>query len=361
MVTSETGAIYQSIAAILEVARADAYRAVNSVMVQTYWEIGRVIVEEEQRGKRRAGYGEALIVELARRLTKDYGRGFTSTNLSYMRQFYVTFPNFHALRGELSDPIRHAPSDESATQNTYRSELSWTHYRLLLRIEKEEARGFYLNEAVNTRWSTRELERQINSLLYERLALSKGKQKQLELSDEGQRVRTVQDIIKDPYVLEFLKVTEPHSWREKDLEQGLIDHLQAFLLELGKGFAFVARQRRLTIDGDHFYVDLVFYNYLLRCFVLIDLKIGKLTHQDIGQMDFYVRYFENEEKAADDNPTIGLILCSDKNEAIVKYTLLQDSRQIFASRYKLYLPTEAELKQELHDERAKIELEKKLQ
>jgi len=239
--------------------------------------------------------------------------------------------------------------------------LSWTHYRLLLRIEKEEARSFYLNEAVNSRWSTRELERQINSLLYERLALSKDKWKVLELANEGQLVRTPQDIIKDPFVLEFLNVTEPHTLREKDLKQGLIDHLQTFLLELGRGFAFIGRQKRITIDGDHFYVDLVFYNYLLKCFVLIDLKIGKLTHQDIGQMDFYVRYFEQEEKATDDNPTIGLILCSDKNEAIVKYTLLQESRQIFASRYKLYLPTEAELQRELHDERAKIEFGKRLQ
>ena len=239
--------------------------------------------------------------------------------------------------------------------------MSWTHYRLLLRIEKEEARSFYLNEAVNSRWSTRELERQINSLLYERLALSKDKWKVLELANEGQLVRTPQDLIKDPFVLEFLNVTEPHTLREKDLEQGLIDHLQTFLLELGRGFAFIGRQKRITIDGDHFYVDLVFYNYLLKCFVLIDLKIGKLTHQDIGQMDFYVRYFEQEEKATDDNPTIGLILCSDKNEAIVKYTLLQESRQIFASRYKLYLPTEAELQRELHDERAKIEFGKRLQ
>lgn len=331
--------VYQNIAAILETARANAYRAVNDVMVQAYWEIGRVIVEEEQRGKKRADYGKTLITELARRLTADFGKGFTKTNLFYMRQFYLTFPKFHALRGE----------------------LSWTHYRLLLRVEKETARSFYLNEAVNSRWSTRELERQINSLLYERLALSRGKEKVLALAEEGQLVRTPQDLIKDPFVLEFLNVAEPHALREKDLEQGLIDHLQTFLLELGRGFAFVARQKRITIDGDHFYIDLVFYNFLLKCFVLLDLKIGKLTHGDIGQMDFYVRYFEQEEKAPDDNPTIGLILCSDKNEAIVKYTLLAESRQIFASRYKLYLPTEAELQRELHDERAKIELEKRLQ
>lgn len=331
--------IYHDIAAILATARANAYRAVNEVMVQAYWEIGRIIVEEEQRGKKRADYGKTLIAELARRLTADFGKGFTETNLKYMRQFYLTFPIRHALRDE----------------------LSWTHYRLILRVEKEAARNFYLNESINSRWSTRELERQINSLLYERLVLSRDKEQVLELAREGQLVRTPQDLIKDPFILEFLNIAEPHAVREKDLEQGLIEHLQNFLLELGRGFAFVARQKRISIDGDHFYIDLVFYNFLLKCFVLIDLKIGKLTHGDIGQMDFYVRYFEQEEKASDDNPTIGLILCSDKNEAIVKYTLLEESRQIFASRYKLYLPTEAELQRELHDERAKIELEKRLQ
>ena len=342
--------VYSSIAVILETARANAYRAVNQVMVQAYWEIGRVIVEEEQKGKKRAGYGEALIMELAQRLTENYGKGFTKTNLFYMRQFYLTFPKFHALRGELPSSIRHAPY----------SALSWTHYRLLLRIEKEEARSFYLNEAVNGNWSTRELERQINSLLYERLALSRDKKQVRQLADEGQIIRAAEDLIKDPYVLEFLNVKEHQALLEKDLEQGLIDRLHAFLLELGKGFAFVARQRRITVEGDHFYVDLVFYNYLLKCFVLIDLKIGKLTHGDIGQMDFYVRYFEQQEKAPDDNSTIGLILCSDKNETMVKYTLLKDSQRIFASRYKLYLPTEAELERELDEERAKIELEKKL-
>lgn len=331
---------YRQIAEILETARATAYRAVNQAMVQAYWQIGRIIVEEEQKGRKRAGYGEALIAELARRLTKDFGRGFTERNLWYIKRFYLTFPNVNALR----------------------SELSWTHYRLLLQVENEEARNFYLIEAVNNNWSTRELERQINSLLYERLALSRGKGKEQvrELATKGQIVRTAQDLIKDPYVLEFLGMKENPALLEKDLEQGLIDRLQAFLLELGKGFAFVARQKRITVDGDHFYIDLVFYNYLLKCFMLIDLKIGKLTHQDIGQMDFYVRYFEAEETSPDDGPTIGLILCSDKNEAMVKYTLLKDSQRIFAAKYKLYLPTEEELKRELHHERAKIELEKRL-
>ena len=330
---------YQSIRAILEKARSTAYRAVNFAMVQAYWGIGRVIVEEEQRGAERAEYGKGLIKELSIRLTKDYGRGFDESNLRNMRLFYHTFPNCDALRHE----------------------LSWTHYRLLLRIEKEEARNFYMLESVRNNWSTRELERQVNSLLYERLALSKDKEKVLELSTKGQVIQEPKDIIKDPYVLEFLDLKESRKFLEKDLEHALIDDLQAFLLELGKGFSFVARQGRITVDGDHYYIDLVFYNYILKCFVLIDLKVGKLTHQDIGQMDFYVRYFEKEEKLEGDNPTIGLILCSDKNETMVRYTLLEDSKQIFASKYKLYLPTEEELKEELERERRMLELEKRLE
>jgi len=329
---------YQNIKAILEKARSTAYRAVNFAMVQAYWGIGRVIVEEEQKGAERAEYGKGLIKELSIRLTKDYGRGFDESNLRNMRLFYHTFPNCDALRHE----------------------LSWTHFRLLLRIEKEEARNFYMLESVKNNWSTRELERQINSLLYERLALSKDRKKVLELSTKGQVIQESRDIIKDPYVLEFLDLKENRIFLEKNLEHALIDKLQAFLLELGKGFSFVARQGRITVDGDHYHIDLVFYNYILKCFVLIDLKVGKLTHQDIGQMDFYVRYFEKEEKLEGDNPTIGLILCSDKNETMVRYTLLEDSKQIFASKYKLYLPTEEELKAELERERKMLELEKRL-
>jgi predicted nuclease of restriction endonuclease-like (RecB) superfamily len=279
-----------------------------------------------------------LIKELSQRLTRDYGKGFNESNLKYMRQFYLTFSNSHALRDE----------------------LTWTHYRLLLKIEKEEARNFYMLEAIKDNWSTRELERQINSLLYERLALSKDEGKVLELSTKGQVIQEPKDIIKDPYVLEFLDLKENGDFLEKDLEHALIDKLQEFLLELGKGFSFVARQRRITVDGDHFYIDLVFYNYILRCFVLINLKVGKLTHQDIGQMDFYARYFEKEERLEGDNPTIGLILCSDKNETMVRYTLLEDSKQIFASKYKLYLPTEEELKEELERERRMLEMERRL-
>ncbi len=329
---------YQNLRAILEKARSTAYRAVNFAMVHAYWEVGRIIVEEEQKGEERAEYGKGLIKELSIRLTKDYGRGFDESNLRNMRLFYQTFPNCDALRHE----------------------LSWTHYRLLFRIENGEARNFYMLESVKNNWSTRELERQINSLLYERLALSKDSEKVLELSTKGQVIQEPKDVIKDPYVLEFLDLKESRNFLEKDLEHALIDKLQAFLLELGKGFSFVARQRRITVDGDHYYIDLVFYNYILKCFVLIDLKVGKLTHQDIGQMDFYARYFEKEEKLDGDNPTIGLILCSDKNETMVRYTLLEDSKQIFASKYKLYLPTEEELKKELERERKMLEMERRL-
>lgn len=325
---------YQSIRQILEKARNAVYRSINFAMVLAYWNIGKVIIEEEQQGKERAEYGKALIKELSLRLTKEYGKGFDESNLRNIRQFYLTFPNCDALRHE----------------------LTWTHYRLLLRIENEDARNFYMLETVDSNWSTRELERQIGSLLYERIALSKNKDKVKDLSTKGHVVQKPEDIIKDPYVLEFLNLRDSRDFLESDLEQGLINKLQEFLLELGKGFAFVARQKRITIDGDHFYIDLVFYNYLLKCFLLIDLKIGKLTHQDIGQMDFYVRYFEHEVKQESDNPTIGLILCSDKNEAMVKYTLLENSQRIFASKYKLYLPSEEELKEELEKEKQFLEL-----
>jgi len=330
--------IYQNIAEILEESRRTAYRAVNFAMTQSYWHIGRVIVEEEQNGKNRADYGQFLIKELSKRLTTNFGKGFTRSNLFYMKQFYFLFPKVHALRGE----------------------LSWTHYRLLLKVQNEKARQFYEAETVNSNWSSRELERQINSLLYERLAMSRDEKDVLQLSKEGQILREPKDIIKDPFVLEFLDLPNNKNFLERDLEQALLDKLQNFLLELGKGFAFIARQKRITIDGDHFYVDLVFYNYLLKCFVLIDLKLKKLRHEDIGKMDFYVRYFEKEEKPPSDNSTIGLILCSDKNDSMARYTLLEDSKQIFASRYKIYLPTEDELRRELEKERTQFEIEERL-
>lgn len=326
--------LYQAISGIVEDARRTVYQATNQAMVKAYWEIGRVIVEEEQAGERRAAYGSGLINSLSIKLTEKYGSGLSERNLRHMRQFFLLFP----------------------IRNALRSELSWTHYRLLISVKNVEARGFYMVEASNSHWSTRELDRQISSLLFERLTLSRDKEKVLELSRDGQIVTSPKDLIKDPYVLEFLGMSESPDFHEKDLEQNLIDRLQSFLLELGRGFALVARQKRITVGGDHYYIDLVFYNHALKCFVLIDLKIGKLDHRDIGQMDFYVRYFEKEERSEGDNPTIGLILCSHKNEAMVRYTLLDDREQVFASKYRLCLPTEDELRREISEERARLEI-----
>ena len=314
---------------ILQTARSQAFIAVNTAMVKAYWEIGRVIVEEEQKGETRADYGTRLISDLSTRLRDDFGRGFDQSNLLHMRQFYLTFRNQDALR----------------------LELTWTHYRLLLRQENALARGFYLNECINSRWSTRELERQMNSLLYERLALSKDKKKVLEMAEKGQIIEKPADLIKDPFVLEFVGLGEKPDFEESELEGRLIRHLKHFLLELGRGFSFVGQQKRISVGDEHYHVDLVFYNYLLKCFVLVDLKIGKLTPQDIGQMDFYVRYFEEEVRKEGDNPTIGLILCSDRNSSMAKYTLLKGSQSIFASKYRLVMPTETELREEMERQR----------
>ena len=324
---------YNNIRLILDKARSRAYHAVNSELVQAYWQIGKIIVKGEQKGKVRAGYGEALIKGLSLRLSNEYGPGFDISNLKFFRQFYITFPIGDALRRQ----------------------LSWTHYRMLLRVENPNARDFYVIETINNNWSTRELERQINSLFYERIALSKDKGKVMALSKKGQILKEPKDIIKDQYFLEFLGLKEDKAYLEKDIERALIDKLKDFVLELGKGFSFVARQKRISIDGVNYYIDLVFYNFILKCFVLIDLKLGKLTPQDIGQMDFYTRYFEKEEKINGDNPTVGLILCSDKSEAMAKYTLLNEGNKIFASKYKLYLPSEAELRKELATAREKLE------
>ncbi len=360
---------YQSIKQILEEARKKAYSAVNFAMVQAYWNIGRIIVEEEQKGKSTAGYGEYLISELAARLTAEFGKGFTISNIKYFRQFYLLFSIGHAVRGQspipgkLNDAKRH---ESQLVQKGHalrdelpfvRHELSWTHYRFLLKVERPDVRKFYMDECIAENWSTRQLERQINSFYYERLLSSRNKGSVKAEIKKIEPETTPHDVIKDPYVLEFLGLRENRDYLERELEQGLINKLHDFLLELGKGFSFVARQKRVTIDGDHFYIDLVFYNYFLKCFILIDLKVGKLTHQDIGQMDFYVRYFEKEIKLPEDNPTVGLILCAEKNEAMAKYTLLENSKNVFASKYKLYLPTEKELKEELKREKMYLELE----
>ena len=332
--------LYSQIKEILDDARKQAYRNINSVMVQAYWNIGRVIVEEEQKGKNRAEYGKSLIKSLSEKLSVDYGKGFGVSNLRYFRQFFITFPKHHALRGE----------------------LSWTHYRLLMRVKNQQARAFYIEESISENWSSRALERQINSFYYERILSSKDKTPVIEEAQNKTKTLLLQpqDIIKDPTVLEFLNIKQDTHFLEKELEQGLIDKLQDFLLELGKGFCFVARQKRISTETSHFYIDLVFYNYILKCFVLIDLKTEKLTHQDIGQMDMYVRLFEEKMKSADDNPTIGIILCSQRDETIVKYSVLKESKQIFASIYQMYLPSEEELKEEIEREISLIEMEKKL-
>ena len=330
--------IYKEIKSILKQARYKVYKVANSTMVEAYWNIGRVIVEK-QGGSNKAEYGTALIKNLSKKMTKEFGKGFTTTNLKYMRQFYLTFQKSHAL------------SDQ----------LSWTHNRLLMRVENENARNFYIEECIKSNWSTRQLERQITTLFYERLLSSKDKEKVLkEIYKLEPQIKKAEDIIKDPYVLEFLGLPENTNFLEKNLEQALIDHLQKFLLELGRGFSFVARQKRITFDGRHFYIDLVFYNYLLKCFVLIDLKVGDLTHQDLGQMQMYVHYFEEEMMNEGDNPPIGIVLCADKSDSIVKYTLSKNETQVFASKYKAYLPSEEELLSEIRKEYNMLKQEEEL-
>ncbi len=331
--------LYNEVKQVIEESRNSAYRAANFAMVQAYWNIGKLIVEEEQNGEQRAEYGEALLEELSEKLTKEYKKGFSNRNLRHIRQFYRTFPKWNAVR----------------------SELSWTHYRLLLSVEDENARQFYLQEAIDCNWSTRSLERQINNLYYQRMVMSRNEKGVKDEAIQKTNQEKASDIIKDPYVLEFLGLKGNPNFRESELEQAIIDKLQDFLLELGKGFAFVGRQHRLTTEtGKHFYADLVFYNYILKCFLIIDLKTTELSHQDIGQMDMYVRYFEDKVRKENDNPTIGLVLCTKKDSTVVKYSLLNDSKQIFASKYMTYLPTEKELKKEIERERKAIEMEKKL-
>jgi predicted nuclease of restriction endonuclease-like (RecB) superfamily len=329
-----SSAFYKSISTILHAARSKAYRAVNYAMVEAYWNVGRMIVEEEQQGQKRAGYGDALIRGLSERLTGEFGKGFSEQSMRNFRQFYLSFP----------------------ICSTLRSELTWSHYKCIIRVESPQSRQWYMNEAAGQNWSTRALERQISSLCYERLIMSRSKKPVLK----EMREKTVsladkpEDFIKDPYVLEFLGMKESSSFRESDLERSIIAKLQAFMLELGKGFAFVARQQRISTETSDFFVDLVFYNYILKCFVLIDLKTGKLTHQDIGQMDMYVRLYEDKFKGESDNPTIGIILCTEKDETVVKYSMLKESKQLFASKYRLYLPSEKELIEEIEREKVVI-------
>jgi predicted nuclease of restriction endonuclease-like (RecB) superfamily len=352
--SQSTEPLYRDIRIVLETARSNAYRVVNTVMVQAYWQIGRLIVEHEQKGNRRAVYGEAVLDELSGRLMAEFGRGFDVTNIRKMRQFYRMFEIRDAACLESGKVKRDAVSlvsDVDPGRHVVCGGLSWSHYRHLMQVEDPAARGWYMHEAVSQHWSTRQLERQISVLYYERLLASRKKAPvRKEATTKVGKVEPEQ-FIRDPYVLEFLDLKDYPALRESSVEQAIIDNLQSFLLELGKGFSFISRQKRLRFEDEDFYVDLVFYNYLLRCFVLIDLKIGKLTHQDIGQMDSYVRMFDAHARPEGDNPTIGLILCSKKNEAIAKYSVLSENRRIFAAKYVKVLPTELELTREIERER----------
>lgn len=335
--TDELAPLVTHIAVVIQQSRQQLQKAVNSAMVQCYWQIGRLIVEHEQQGQARAAYGKQQLQALSKQLTMEFGKGFDASNLRNMRRFYLTFP----------------------IRETVSLELSWSHYNLLARIENDNARTWYQQEAIQQCWSVRALERQINKLYYERLLSSQDKaavqaEAEQKIAAAEQQALTAKDYIRDPYILDFLNLPSQRLL-ESDLEQGLLDNLQSFLLELGKGFAFVARQQRIRTEDQDFYIDLVFYHVKLKCFLLIDLKLGKLTHQDVGQMDSYVRIYDQQQRAADDNPTIGLILCSQKSEAVVKYSVLTDSEQLFAAKYLPFLPTEAELKRELELERIKVQ------
>jgi predicted nuclease of restriction endonuclease-like (RecB) superfamily len=310
---------------VIEESRVKAIRSVDHIRVRMYWELGRKIVEEEQNGQDRAQYGDYLINSLSKQLTVEYGEAFSKRQLERYRQFYRIFPIASALR----------------------TQFSWTHFKLLLSIENQRKRDFYEAESIKNIWSSRQLERQINSQLYERLLLCNAPESLLLVAKSEKQPEDVKEIIKDPMVLEFLGLKKESVFYEKDLESKIITHLQEFLLELGNGFAFLSRQKRIHLEGDDFFIDLVLYNRLLQCFVVIEIKTGKITHQDIGQLQMYVNYFDRLEKKEYENPTIGILLCADKNEAVVKITLPENNQTIIATRYQLYLPTEAQLLEEV--------------
>lgn len=315
-----------SVKEIIIQSRQQVYKMVNSVLLETYWNIGRLIIEDEQNGNAKAVYGKATLKNLSKELTFEFGKGFDERNLNNMRAFYKAFPIWNALR----------------------TELSWTHYRLLSRIDSEEKRMYYLNESVAGNWNSRTLQRQINTLSFDRV---------LKNSNEVSEKINIQNIIKDPYIFEFLGLENNTKNTENKIESSILEHIQKFLLEFGKGFAFVARQQHIVTDTSDFYIDLVFYNYILKCFVIIDLKTTELSHQDIGQIDMYVRMYDDLKKGNDDNPTIGLLLCTEKDETIVKYSVLNDKNNLFASKYVLYLPKEEELKQLIDQDRVRFELD----
>jgi predicted nuclease of restriction endonuclease-like (RecB) superfamily len=330
-ISKNDNTFYAEISEMLQKARSTAYQVVNAVMVQTYWQIGKRIVEQEQHGQNRANYGDYLITNLSRYLSDTFGKGFSEANLKNFRQSYLVFPDF----------------DQFATQCV--ANLTWTHIRLIMRLDNPSEREYYLKETAEQNWTSRVLERNIKSGYYRRLLSSQSKETAIEHTTKY----NLADFIKDPYITEFLGVPDDLTGKETVLETAITNHLQKFLLELGKGFSFVDRQMRISTETSHFYVDLVFYNYLLKCFVVIDLKTKKLTHADVGQMDMYVRMFDNLKRGEDDNPTIGIILCADKDETMVKYSVLKENKQIFASKYKTILPTEEELVEMLAKQNSK--------
>ena len=366
----KSDSLFNRVVSILEEARSNVVRAVNSNMVLAYWLIGREIVEEIQSGVNRANYGKKVIYNLSTELTSKIGRGFSTTNLRYFRKFYQVY-------SRRAPEIRHIGCGESETSSKrhircgvlddlsealetemirgFSPNLGWSHYRALMDVENENERLFYEIEAEKENWDVKHLNRQIHSFLFARLFKSKNKEGVLELAREGQNPEEAEDIIKNPYILDFLGIPDTKVFHESELEAAIISNLQDFMLELGKGFAFVGRQKRMQFDDKYFYIDLVFYNCILKCYLLIDLKIGELTHQDIGQMDGYVHMFEEQYRQESDNPTIGLILCSKKQKAIAKYSVLNESKQLFASKYMLYLPSEEELKLEIEKERKLLE------
>lgn len=373
VLAGKPGVLFDRIVMILEEARGNVVRAVNTNMVLAYWLIGREIVEEIQRGKGRAQYGEKVVETLSKQLTERYGKGFSFTNLWYFRQFYLAFADRcqipHPVGGESSDvPIPHPMGGELALSEksypvgsesmteAFSPQLSWSHYRALMRVKDTDARNFYEREAIAGRWDKRTLERQIQSFYYERILKSRKKEKMLS---EGRNLQvsptSAADELKNPYVLEFLGLPDAAAFHESDLERAIITHLQRFLLELGNGFAFVARQKHIRIEEQDRYIDLIFYHCRLKFYLLIDLKVGELTHADVGQMDGYVRMYDGLFAVPDDNPTIGLILCTEKNETVARYSVLNDRKQIFASKYMLYLPTEEQLHLEIEKERRMIE------
>ncbi|GEB72748.1 hypothetical protein PC2016_3930 (plasmid) [Pseudoalteromonas carrageenovora] len=332
--STSNSALLSDIKSVIVEARALVRQTVNNTMVHAYWQIGRLIVEDEQLGNTRAQYGKKILKSLSTQLTAELGKGFDVTNLRNMRRFYLAFEK----------------------QETLSLELSWSHYNVLARIENPAARLWYMEESAEQHWSVRALERQIGTLYYERLLSSKNKQPVEQEAQEKTQVlvESAKDYLRDPYILDFLNLQDK-SYQENELEQGIINNLQQFLLELGKGFAFVERQKRLRFDDEDFYIDLVFYNFKLKCFLLLDLKIGKLKHQDVGQMDTYIRLYDERYTSEGDNPTIGLVLCSEKSEAVVKYSVLSDRKQLFAAKYLAHLPTEEELRIELQKERERVQ------